>query len=70
MGFGHSSRVHTAELLRLSKDRPMVVEIVDSREKIEAFLDELDPMMGSGLVTVEPVQALRYGDAPAGKTTR
>ena len=61
MGFGHSSRLHTAKILRLSEDLPMVVEIVDSEEKINAFLPELDKMMGSGLVTIERVQVLQYG---------
>jgi PII-like signaling protein len=61
MGFGHSSRLHTAKILRLSEDLPMVVEIVDSEEKINAFLPELDKMMGSGLVTLERVQVLQYG---------
>ena len=68
MGFGHSSRLHTAKILRLSEDLPIVVEIVDSKEKIEAFLPVLDAMMGSGLVTLERVQVLRYGSdkTPAG----
>jgi uncharacterized protein len=61
MGFGHSSRLHTTKILRLSEDLPMVVEIVDSEEKINAFLPELDKMMGSGLVTLERVQVLQYG---------
>jgi hypothetical protein len=62
MGFGHSSRLHTAKILRLSEDLPMVIEIVDSEEKINAFLPELDKMMGSGLVTIERVQVLQYGN--------
>ena len=62
MGFGHSSRLHTAKILRLSEDLPMVVEIVDSEEKINAFLPELEKMMGSGLVTIERVQVLQYGN--------
>ncbi len=61
MGFGHSSRLHTAKVLRLSEDLPMVVELVDSEEKINAFLPLLDSMMGSGLVTIEKVKVLRYG---------
>jgi PII-like signaling protein len=61
MGFGHSSRLHTAKLLRLSEDLPLVIEIVDSEEKIRAFLPVLDAMMGSGLVTLEKVQVLQYG---------
>jgi uncharacterized protein len=61
MGFGHSSRLHTAKILRLSEDLPLVIEIVDSEENIEAFLPKLDEMMGSGLVTLEKVQVLQYG---------
>jgi uncharacterized protein len=61
VGFGHSSRIHTAKLLRLSQDLPVVVEIVDSQEKIDAFLPVLDSMMSSGLVTIEKVQVLEYG---------
>jgi uncharacterized protein len=61
MGFGHSSRLHTAKVLRLSEDLPMVIEIVDSEEKIKAFLPLLDGMMPSGLVTLEKVQVLHYG---------
>ena len=61
MGFGHSSRLHTAKLLRLSEDLPLVIEIVDSEEKIRAFLPVLDTIMGSGLVTLEKVQVLQYG---------
>lgn len=62
MGFGHSSRLHTAKVLRLSEDLPVVVELVDSEEKINSFLPLLDGMMGSGLVTLEKVKVLRYGD--------
>ncbi|MBW8271151.1 DUF190 domain-containing protein [Caldovatus aquaticus] len=63
MGFGRSSRLHTAKILRLSEDLPIVVEIVDSEEKIRAFLPVLDAMMGSGLVTLEKVEVLQYGSA-------
>jgi PII-like signaling protein len=61
MGFGHSSRLHTAKILRLSMDLPIVIEIVDTEEKIRGFLPALDGMMGSGLVTLEKVQVLQYG---------
>jgi len=61
VGFGHSSHVHTTKILRLSQDLPIVVEIVDSQEKIDAFLPILDEMMSSGLVTIERVQVLQYG---------
>src|SRR5262247_2783508 len=66
MGFGHSSRLHTAKILRLSEDLPVVIEIVESEEKINAFLPVLDGMMGSGLVTLEKVQVLQYGGKPRG----
>ena len=61
MGFGHSSRLHTAKILRLSEDLPLVIEIVDEEEKIKGFLPELEKTMGSGLVTLEKVQVLQYG---------
>jgi PII-like signaling protein len=61
MGFGHSSRLHTTKILRLSEDLPFVIEIVDSEEKINQFLPVLDEMMGSGLVTIERVKVLQYG---------
>ena len=61
IGFGHSSHLHTTKILRLSQDLPIVIEIVDSREKIDAFLPVLDGMMGSGLVTLEKVQVRQYG---------
>jgi PII-like signaling protein len=62
MGFGKSSHLHSAKILRLSEDLPMVIEIVDSQAKIDAFIPVLDKMMGSGLITVEKVQVLQYGD--------
>ena len=61
VGFGQSSRIHTTKILRLSQDLPVVVEIVDSQEKIDLFLPVLDGMMGHGLVTIEKVQVLQYG---------
>jgi PII-like signaling protein len=63
MGFGHSSRLHTAKILRLSFDLPIVVEIVDTEAKINEFLPLLDSMMASGLITLEKVQVLQYGKA-------
>jgi len=68
MGFGHSSRLHTAKILRLSEDLPFVVEIVDTEEKIKQFVEAIDPMMGSGLITLEKVQVLQYGPPPKGET--
>lgn len=62
MGYGQSSRLHTTKILRLSEDLPLVIEIVDGEEKIEAFLAELEGMMGSGLVTVEKVRVIQYGE--------
>ena len=61
MGFGHSSRLHTAKILRLSEDLPLVIEIVDSEEKVNAFLPELDRLMTSGLITLERIEVLHYG---------
>ena len=60
MGFGRSSRIHTSKILRLSYDMPLVIEIVDSEEKINAFLPMLDAMMGGGLVTVEKARVIFY----------
>src|SRR6478736_3221145 len=62
MGFGRSSTLHTTKILRLSQDLPIVIEIIDAPDKIDAFLPDLDKMMGSGLVTLEKVKVLRYGD--------
>ncbi|HEY5344869.1 MAG TPA: DUF190 domain-containing protein [Verrucomicrobiae bacterium] len=60
MGFGKASRLHTAKILRLSMDLPLVIEIVDSEEKINSFLPELEKMLGGGLVTLEKVKVLHY----------
>jgi hypothetical protein len=60
MGFGKSSHVHTAKILQLSMDLPLVIEIVDSEEKINAFLPTLEKMMGGGLVTLDKVKVLQY----------
>ena len=61
VGFGHSTRIHATKILRLSQDLPIIVEIVDSREKIDTFLPVLDRMMTSGLITIENAQVLQYG---------
>jgi uncharacterized protein len=72
MGFGKSSRVHTAKILRLSMDLPLIIEIVDTEEKLTAFLPVLDEMMKGGLVTLEKVRVIDYRanagvpEAPAG----
>lgn len=66
MGFGKSSRLHSAKILRLSEDLPLIIEIVDSEEKIRSFLPELDSLIGGGLVTLEKVQVIDYrGQEPA-----
>ena len=67
IGFGHSSRIHTTKILRLSEDLPVVVEIIDSQEKIDAFLPVLDGMMSSGLVTMERAEVLQYGSESVNK---
>jgi uncharacterized protein len=68
VGYGHSSRLHTTKILRLSQDLPIVVEIVDSKENIDAFLPVLDKMMSAGgLVTIEKVQVLQYGTDKIGQ---
>jgi uncharacterized protein len=61
MGFGHSSRLHTAKILRLSEDLPVVGEIIDSEQNITAFLPLLEEMVKGGLVSIEEVRILRYG---------
>jgi uncharacterized protein len=60
MGYGAHSRLHTAKILRLSEDLPVVIEIVDKEEKIQAFLPELDRMIPDGLVTMEKVRVIMY----------
>ena len=70
LGFGANSRIHTAKILRLSEDLPMVVEIVDTEAQIDRFLPLLDGMITSGLVTLEKVRAIHYraGHDRPGKT--
>lgn len=65
-GFGAHSRLHTARILRLSEDLPMVIECVDRSERIDRMLPKLDEMVGEGLVTVEPVEVISYraGEPP------
>jgi len=65
MGFGKSSRLHTAKILQVSADLPLVNEIVDSEEKIQSFLPVLDQMMGDGLLTLEKVKVIEYRAGPA-----
>jgi uncharacterized protein len=61
MGYGRSSRLHTTKILRLSDDLPLIIEIVDTKDKIDLLLDHAEAMLGSGLVTLEKVQVVRYG---------
>ncbi len=61
MGYGRSSRLHTTKILRLSEDLPVLIEIVDAPERIDVFLAEAEPMLGSCLVTLETVRIVRYG---------
>ena len=60
MGFGAHSRMHTVKILELSQDLPIVIEIVDAKDKIEAFLPVLDGLVGEGLVKVEPARIILY----------
>jgi len=60
MGFGASSRLHTAKILRLSVDLPLIIEIVDAEEKINSFLPQLRAIMGGGLVTLEKIRVVHY----------
>ena len=67
MGFGKSSRLHTAKILNLSTDLPLVIEIVDSEARIAEFLPVIDAMITGGLVTMEKVKVLHYrGEAKGG----
>jgi hypothetical protein len=66
MGFGANSRIHTTKILRLSEDLPMVIEIVDEADKINAFLPDLESMIPEGLVTLERVRIVLYRDGQAG----
>ncbi len=70
MGFGAKSRLHTAKILRLSEDLPIVIEIVDSEEKINELLAEVDGMITDGLVTLERVRVIKYigGTGPGTQT--
>jgi PII-like signaling protein len=60
MGFGRSHHLHNANILRLSFDLPMIVEIIDTQDRIEGFLPELQGMMRRGLITIERAQIIRY----------
>ncbi|WP_457571382.1 DUF190 domain-containing protein [Desulfovulcanus sp.] len=60
LGYGANSRIHSSKILRLSEDMPLVIEIVDTSDKINAFLKTIDPMLKEGLITKEPVQVIFY----------
>jgi len=64
MGFGAHSRMHSMKILRLSEDLPIVIEIVDSQEKIDAFLPQLDAIVQEGLITMERVRVIKYRPGP------
>jgi PII-like signaling protein len=66
MGYGAKSHLHTASLLRLSQDLPMVVEVVDSQDNIERVLPQLDALVREGLITLEKVRVLRYAPVDEG----
>lgn len=66
LGFGESSTLHTAKILRLSDNLPIVIEIVDAEHQIESFLPVLEEMLPSGLVTMEKIRVLRYGSTAVG----
>jgi PII-like signaling protein len=65
MGFGAHSRIHTSKLLALSQDLPIIIEIIDTRERIEAFLPDLERMVGDGLITLERAEVKLYRPARA-----
>jgi uncharacterized protein len=66
LGFGANSRIHTAKILRLSEDLPVVIEIVDTQDRIEPFLAELDGLIEEGLVTLERIQVIAYRHSAPG----
>jgi len=68
-GFGAHSRLHTAKVLRLSENLPMVVEIVDTEARVREFLGACDEMIAEGLITVDPVEIVKYGARPEPPTT-
>ena len=71
MGFGAHSRLHTAKVLRLSEDLPMVIEIVDAKEKLDTLLPYLDEMVTEGLITLEEVRVIKYrADGPGEDAAR
>ncbi len=69
-GFDATARVHTADILRLSLDLPIIVEVVETEERIQEVLPELDGMIGGGLITLEKVRVILYRPAGAAETER
>jgi PII-like signaling protein len=69
LGFGHSSILHTTKILRLSQDLPLVIEIVDTEDKIRDLVAAIEDMIGSALVTTENVQVIRYGNGKPQKAS-
>jgi len=64
MGFGSKSHMHTAKVLRLSEDLPLLIEIVDLQARVDAFLPELDPLIPEGMITLEKVEVIAYRPGP------
>lgn len=64
LGYGANSRIHTASVLRLSTDLPVIIEIIDRPERIRGFLPILDQLVGEGLITIQPVHVMAYRHAP------
>jgi uncharacterized protein len=69
MGFGAKSRMHTAKILRLSEDLPLIIEIVDGKDKIDELMPHIDEMVQEGLVTLERVQVIKYRAGSASETS-
>jgi PII-like signaling protein len=65
LGFGKSSHVHSARILRLSMDLPIVIEIIDTEEKVNGFLPMLKEMMAGGLITTQPIKVVHYEAGPS-----
>jgi hypothetical protein len=65
MGFGASSHLHTAKVLRLSIDLPLIIELVDSEDKINAFIPTLQKLVGGGMITLEKIRVVHYGHGAA-----
>ena len=64
MGYGANSRIHTASIVDLSGDLPILVEIIDSEEYIRKLLPYLDEMLEEGMVTIDDIEVIKYGKKP------